>query len=289
MTLGYKKLSNVLNYIPKSLQNDLNDSEQWQSWALQALRTVLFNDRYINDIALIEIIDHRACLPDGIKRITSIEMYDGNATEAEIAALLSQNKYDSYLDDNTPMALGQGEDSEVSYSDSSYLLYHQIFLASSLFQNRFKPMRYIGKTNNKNFFSSSCWARINSKNCLDCFNEFSITTDKCLLTEAKTGWVCIQYEREPKDSDGDFLVIEEPIQLWQGIANYAIAQYWLEQTGYNKQGAYSLFERHLSISNTYLKETKGILTQMQMNLDVLDGVMFNESLMLKLPSVWTNR
>jgi hypothetical protein len=286
MTTNYKKLDYVLNFIPTSLQEDQKDSEQWLSWALQYLRKVNSDDRFVTDIAVLELDKHKACLPKGLKKIKAISMMP-----QEIEDSFRASSYNSYLDVGPETVLWQGEVSEQNDAEVAPTLYYQLYLQALNSMNTWRPMKYVGAINNKDYFTTECWKHINNENCSNCYNEFSITTDGCLMTSIEEGMICVMYTSEAKDDKNNFLAPEEPLELWQALAHYAISQYWLNKTGFITfaADAHKLYESHLRTAGFYLKEAKSILRQKSFSYRLHYAMTFDESEILRIPAVWKNK
>jgi hypothetical protein len=283
MFVGYKKLDYVLNFIPKEYQEMLGDTEQWLSWALQYLRTLNEHQRYFKAPALLEIVNHQACLPKGLRKIEMIKMHSVNSD------LISFTNGE--LNTNTiPSFLWQGEEVEINYSEAGISIYHQLVQAASLSSTSdWIPMRYVGNTNQKNMFSSSCWNTLFNPCGVNCYNEFSITPDHCLLTEAKEGVICIWYQSEAKDEDGNFIVPEDPIHLWMALAFFAIGQFWLSRTAFDKSGeAMNKANDFLFKANIWMREAKGIFKQRNFSIKSLMDVMYRDQDIIRSKAVFKN-
>lgn len=312
-TLNYKPLRHVLNYVPVSYRREEDDVDQWKSWALQCLRKVNMHQRYVYDVALIDINNHKGQLPAGIKKISSIKVLYRDPTDGELASLNSCIAYDSYkdvLEDTDPTTCETGEKTTTTttvtetlpggaeqttineksvYSPSQQCcsLNVKLFVQSEYYNNCFKPMRFIGTTG-ADYFTKTCFDVVHDQYRRNDYWEFSLSEDGCLLTEFKTGSVCIEYTRELKDND-EFLAPDHPEQLWSAMAHYGMAHYWLNRTGYKEQGAMSMYKEHLAISSNYLREAKGIFKLKSIDFATHLAITYNESAALKTPSVWTNK
>ncbi len=311
-SLEYKPLRHVMNYIPVTLRNEQSDVKQWESWALQKLRTVNMHQRYVYDFAFIDVNNHIGEIPAGLKQITGIYMLYKDPDAAETESLNSCVKYDNYKDaleddeedcptcnekvietTTTETILPGGatqsttiEKSTYSPSDTCCTINYQLFKSSPYFANCWRPMRFIGRTGS-DYFDRVCYNVIQQEYLSNDYNEFSITESGCIMTEFESGSVCIEYIREPKDGDS-FLAPAEPEHLWLGMAHYGMAQHWLNRTGFKEQNSMQMYQQHLALSRNYMTEAKGILKLKSISPRNQFGLLYNESRIMRVPSVFNN-
>ena len=274
--MTYKKINHVLTYIPQSFQRELNDTEQWLSWALQYLRTVSQEQRFVKELVCLPFTNHRLELPKGLKKITDIRLLTNDPTDEELEAISGCVAYDSYKQDAV--------DTDPTFSDTGCAVYHQMFLDSSYYNNCWKPMRYHGIAG-KNYFSSSCLKVIKSSNCSV---GFSLGVDCCLLIDEKDGYVCIEYLTEPKDSKGNFIVPEHPTHLWKALAHYGISQYFLNKSAFEAR-YYNLYEAEMMKARSYMREAKGIYKQQNLSFSMQSEIIAGDQRIIRVPAVWANR
>jgi len=311
-TLEYKPLRHVMNYIPNTYRRELDDVQQWESWALQKLRTVNMHDRFIHDLAFIDIVNHKGQLPAGLKKITGISILYKSPTDEELSSLNSCVKYDNYKDaladddetdcpscnetttetttEETTLPGGATKVTTVEKSFSSSAntccsLNYQLFLQTPYWENCWKPMRYIGRTH-KDYFTRKCYDSIHQEYARNDYTEFSITQDLCLLTEISSGTVCIEYVKEANDGD-NFLAPSHPEQLWLAMAHFGMAQYWLRRTTVEPQLAMNMFKENISLSRNSMLEAKGIMKLSGIDMKNHFSIMYNESRILKSPATWS--
>lgn len=277
--MNYKKLDHVFNFIPKSIREAEGDDDQIRSWALQYLRTIESSKMKVYGFAILTIEDHKTCLPVGLKKISSIKLLSREPTANEV---------DSIKQCATQSIENVEQDCEtgtcIAYSDYC-MIAHQLWL-NSPYKDLWADMQFVGTTNDS-YFTSSCYNRIRKTCDGACPLGFSINTDGCLLTEAKDGFICIEYSAEPKDDNGNFLVPEKPIHIWQAISQYAIAQHWLNRTGYKEQNAFQMYQNHLQIARNYMREAKSIMRMSGMSYSNHYALTFGEVAILKIPSVFS--
>lgn len=288
--MNYVKINNVMNFIPKSLREIQKDDDQWLSWALQSLRTVNTHELYTKDFILLEIDNHKCKLPEGLKKIISLKVLTDIPTDAQIASLnkcITIKPRDTNSSGTTPdpeITLTNSENSQIHYFDDFCGLYVQLFQESEYYKKAMKPLRYRG-VSKRNYFTSECYKQVTQ--CRDCYTGFSITPDNCLLLDCKKGLICIEYECEVKDNDGNFLIPKTPIQLWNAMAHYAIAHHWLNRTGNKEQNSVQMYEKHMFISSNFMREAKGIFRMQNIDFKLLSAITFKDTDIIKIPSVWS--
>jgi len=305
-------LSNILNFIPKTFQKDLEDPDQWKSWAFQSLRTAIPVGGYElreRRIAILTIEDHKVELPKGLQKIISLKQQFRNPNEEELTSLDQCVKYDGYKDrpekdscetvdckpcDPTDSLIcekilpdGTVEKKTIHYSNNC-LLQHKLFLHCNYYRNCFVRMKYVGRVSKEYFTRKSlqeCRTAVNRG-----YNRFSISGD-CLTTDLKSGIVCMEYEANITNEEGDLLVPANPIEMWQGMANYAISQYFLNKTLMENSRTYSnLHEKHLSMSSNLMKQVKGIFKMKAIcfstHMKIYNSQMYQ---LTQLPATWPHR
>jgi hypothetical protein len=248
----FKRLNYVLNFIPNSLKENQNDTEQWLSWALQASRSIQSQDLKLRNLTILAVEDHRVCLPKGLKRITDIKMLIKEPTEQELESLTQAVTYDNYKEAAGDLT------AEATESFTGYTIYHQLVLNSDYLKNNWQPMRYVGTAGHKDYFEGECWKIINGEECNNCFNEFSITVDGCILTQAKEGYIVLGYETELVNENGEFVFPEEPVHMWKAMASYCMYRHWENRIGYHEENSFRLAEYYRAQYASYLREAKGI-------------------------------
>ena len=291
--MNYKKINNVMNFIPKALREMQADDDQWLSWALQALRTVNTHELVAQEFAILEVVDHKALLPKGLKRITSIKMGGVNISDAEYASI-AQCMSTEPRDTTTGTSLENVMDEErheaesnVQYFNESCGINVQLFMASGYYNQSMKPLQYKGIATTNPYLSKACLNACMTSS--DCYTGFSISPEGCIFTDVPEGIICINYESEVKDDDGNFLIPNEPTALWNGMAHYAMAQYWLNKMSNKEQSALQFYRTHQQISSSFMREAKGIFRMKNINIKLLTAITYRDTDSLRIPSVWTNR
>jgi len=281
--MKYKPLSYVNSFIPKTIREAADDPKQFESWALQALRTVNFQQRYEHDLCLLYVDNHSARLPKGLKRITTIREISDPNTLLTVEQTLRNILYESTGDVG---ALGEEElqdENNVQVSYNTELLINYQIMFNSLVTNYARPLKYVGTTSS-NYFSKKCYYQL--IRCNDCVEHFSITHDGCIKTSFKTGYVCMEFIKEPMDENCDFVAPEQPVQLWNAMANYALAQYWLERDALGEQGANQRFVRHQRMYSNYINEAKGIMALQNIDLNLHTALQYRDQAILRFPKVF---
>ena len=287
--MKYRPLKGIFNYIPKGLREHQEDDPQWISWALQYLRTVETAELVQKDFALLQVTGRRATLPKGLRKITSIKMIAKLPTEQERTSLdscitIKREGYDITSGTNTDGRIEvTQEGSAIHYFQEGCGLYVDLFKSSLFVKNCMMPMKFVGVTH-KDYFSKACYQEMKENRCV---TNFSITSDGCILAD-RDGFVCIEYETEIKDGT-DFMAPERPIQLWQAMAAYAIAQHWQNRTSYKEQNAMKMYLEYLELARNYMREAKGIMRMKNISFSLMQAITSSDTNVLGLPSVFSNK
>lgn len=229
-------LDNVFNYLPKTLRRELSDDNQIRSWALQALRTVEHNQRYVKDISFHDIENHRANLPEDVYKIYKVSYATAQPTDLEISSLCACE--------------AQTDSANYSLEADCIPIYHQLFLNSDYYQAVFKPMAYKGSRLTDNYVCNVAWG--------GCHGFYSLNSLGTVMTfSEEEGFVAIEYLAEPKDDDGKFLVPDLP-QLWSGLSAWIKAKFYEDRSVMAEQNSYQLYQSNLSEARNWLNEARGI-------------------------------
>lgn len=290
--MNYKPINYVLNFIPKNFLTLDDDTDQWLSWALQFYRTLNSHERFEKDLCFIEVKNHKGYLPEGLKKIQKIQLFKQDIPTDVYSSLLQ----DVTIDDTCPATNSTITETTTTDGDvtivekktiheaSAWTINAALFHTSKLYNDYMLPLRNVGNTS-KDYFTKSCYDSLMRS---DCYNEFSLSNG-CLNTSFKEGVICLEYTREKMDDDNNFIIPAEPPQIWKALANYGIAQYWLNESALGKQNSFSLHERHLQMATNYMKEANGILKLKNISYKTQSAIINDELRILKIPLTWSNK
>lgn len=132
-----------------------------------------------------------------------------------------------------------------------YPIYYKQFLNSTYFKNHYTPLLYKG--NNSDLLCPSCPNKYSN-----CQNVFSIDKNRILHTNINSGYLCIEYDTEMLDEEGNFLIIDLT-EIKRYLAYYAEALHWRERAAVKEQSAANMAQDALTKAELYFKKSRGIL------------------------------
>ncbi len=263
--MKYVPLKAVLNYISTAIQEEEKSETQLLSWAMQALRSVEFPQKYERKICFLEVKDNKATLPQGWREINLVTYMVSNPTETDVASLAYciQDNFESNCS-----------------SETEYLckipINFGLFVASTYYNNNFRPLRAVQK-----------YKGIGTKCCTfdDC-SGFSIKGD-CIYVDYPEGILCIDYDVE-YNIDGNYLIPDDA-DLMRGLAEYIKYMHWEGRGDRHEERALSISEMHLIRAERLLQKAKGKFFLRAVDEDVLKGIMFGQAKIFYVPSAYANR
>jgi len=233
----YTPLNAILDrsYFPANLRKESNDDDIL-SYGLDAYRLLNLPLEYQRKIEVKEIINHNVELPSDIHDINLVTYLNSDSCVNN--------------DSNNLMPIAHNE---------NYNIFYKIWQDSQFYNERFLPMRNIG-----NSASISC-TTCNNSLLNKCSETFSITPAKSLMTSIKDGFVCLDYDAEIKDENGNFLIINTPeIKRYLGL--YAQMQLWLERAAGKEEQAFSMYKELTRMTELAMRKARGI--QIMKNIDI---------------------
>jgi hypothetical protein len=244
-TIKLVKIDNVFNYIPDQIRNEMNDDAQIKSWVLQCLRTIHHQQRFIRDISFHEIENHKVYLPEDLHSIWKVSYAVRRPTELETERLCECE--------------AQTDAANFDLDPDCVSIYHELFITSDYYRNGFKPMAYKGKKLTDNYVCNVNWG--------GCHGFYSLNSTATIMNVSEaSGFVAIEYNVEPKDTHGDFLVPDLP-QLWEALSKHVIAKYY-EIKSLRNPNLYSMKVQYTQESKILLNEVRGIFKLSNINTSI---------------------
>lgn len=286
--MQFIKLQTVLNRIPPAIRKEDYD-ENLLSYALDGLRFFSFNQKYINKIAIVPIHNHIVQIPEDLHSVNLVTYQADEPTDEyalDMFCFCEDTKCgtcqkavscgnpgiyvgsdNNVFCDTCSGCLTEKEEFESrTNSICRHNISYQLFLDSRYYNELHLPLKFIG--NGSNVLCTSCPNRFVQ----DCSETFSIDpTISVFKTSIKDGWVCINYEAELKDNDGDFLIPKHS-KLIEGLASYAEARHWQNRSAMHEQAAESRFERRLFRAEQLLRSAKGSLLLREINPNTINQI-----------------
>lgn len=188
-------------------------------WASQALRSLKAKQLYESTTSFIEVINHKAKLPIGVKIIEQI-FYKDNFTGDDI--------------DSIEVYTSNANDFAVTKSNSD-------FMQSPYYQNHWKALRLATST----FHNQVVLKDSPNFNCTcGCEGEYSINKNNCVITSFESGYIAVSYLRFPMNDEGEFLIPDD-INILKSIKNYVLMKIWEKRYNFKEEGAAPRYQHYL--------------------------------------------
>jgi len=231
--IKYIPIHAIMNQIAKVVKDD-EDEIQLISWANDIFRTSELPFRYTLKYALLDVINHKAKLPDGVHRILDV-LHSNNYPDQTVQTILRD------------------------YGDYRLIVTQQIFFSSAYYQS-FRPAKYKGQ-NREAFIDEDVYCRQKQ-----CEIGFSVdATLSCLTVDVPDGELYIEYFSTVTDEG--VILIPDDADLIRGLALYAEAQYWRNKAYSHEDMANKFYMDNLQMSTTLLTKFKGKQLLRAINVD----------------------
>lgn len=225
MTTNYVSIKSVLYDLSLVINERFWNENQMLEWAYKALRLIRSDSMLVGKLATLNLIDHKAELPDDFKYLIQI-MYQfvDSATAATIDNMIFPP--DSTLPDqlNQPVA--------------SMLTW--------------KPMRL---TSNP-YHASICLDQSITA-CPGCTHSFSVSNDLVITSTLQAATIMVAYLGYPTDPVTGEGLIPDNEELKEAILYYLLYRYWMAKYNMMEDGADSRMKNYLSMWNTLSKKAAG--------------------------------
>lgn len=253
--ITYTPLAAALRYIPKPLYSYSTEAD-FLSWMLDGYRELNLNSRYEGKVQIFEIHDNKIVLPQEIKEINMVTHMFKQPISADINSLT-----DCLC--NPDLASSPEDTNAVC----SYSLSYKLFLDSSYYNNNYTPLRYVG--NSSSILCKNC----PNKN-TPCQQTFTVDSNRVLHTSLCEGFLCIDYDTEVTDEDGNILIPD--IQaLRQYLSYFAQARHWEERAAIKEQSAPQMFQDYLAKAEIYLRKVRGIDGLRRLDANSISGMQWD--------------
>lgn len=243
------KLDHIFNFVPTVLRDKMADDDQIKSWAMQAARSLNFKHfQYVRDIAFVQVTNHKATFPTGLKRIQKVHAFENSTlSTSEVDAL-----YNCCSEDDDFTLYPEGK----TFAEACPI-YHRLFVTSTFWSNCWEPVKRVQNLTEDYL----CKSEVNDCNLLYAYdNQTGIAQ-----FSFKEGLVAVTGYYNNQDSDGDFLLPEEPTELWWYMSKY-IESRWLQNRMYmGEQGLTTFYDTARKEETNYRNALRGIWTRMSFN------------------------
>ena len=263
--MNYIPIKAVLNYVSQAIQEEEQSELQLISWALQALRSVDFPQKYERKICILEVKDSKATLPLGWRELNYVSYMFQEPTQKDVDTLAYEYK-DEF-------------DTECSTSENicKIPLNFGLFVHSDYYNNNWLPMSGL---KNQGIGTNCC-------NIPNCKYSFSIKNN-CIYTDLQEGYISVDYITEYKDEDNNFLVPDDA-DLLRGMAEYIKYMHWEGRADRHEQNSFNRSQVHLRQAEILLKKAKGKFYLRSVDEDIIKGIQYGKIKIVYVPAAYNYR
>lgn len=216
----YVPLEALMNYVPDNIRQQV-DKLQILSWANLIYRTYQLPHQEELKIVSINIVSHKAKLPDDVVRILDVRH---NAPQYDFPKEI-------YRD----------------YGDNRLIIAQEVFFSSPYYLQA-KPLKYIGQ-NRSVLIDADLY-------CQKCEVGFSVNkTMDCLIIDYPDGEAILIYKSLVTEN-GDLMIPDDP-DLMMGLSYFVQSKYWEDKIYAHEQNAYQLADSMHAKSRQHLEAFKG--------------------------------
>lgn len=258
---NYTPIDRILLNIPKPVRENAEDIDLL-GYALDAYNLLDITDRNEEVLKILPISNFKAKIPNDAREIYLVTYF---ASEEDLFAP------DCDLDEEAPTH---------SAEESLSLAEMQSFVNSSLYQERFYPLKFKG---NSSRVCCSCPTLQGS-----CPQYFSIDVNKNIVTSFREGYICLFYSRPIKDENNNYLIYDYP-EVIQYLAYYASFIHTQDRLWRHEEGAVGLCELMMDLTDTWWKKAIGVIRLRNLDANLIRSINFtntpNQRLM-RLPKAY---
>jgi hypothetical protein len=248
--MNYVSIRNIFSYL--TLPDDSWDDDIVLEFAYQAYETMTERKvhGYVQDVALLNVANHKAKLPKGFRLIGPVtymlEQITNNLTTSDDDDLTpATDQTYKYNVDDLERIQHQG-------IVNNYNLYTGLF-SSDWYVNNFVMMRPMNVPFTMQYNCDDC-PNLNST----CDYVYSIDKFGNLTTNLLEGKICVTYMRDPVDDSGDTLVIDHP-DVFNAMAAYVQMKLWEMRIFEDPRTGSSIYQMYLDKWEKLAAKVKGML------------------------------
>lgn len=259
--MNYIKLDNVFNYVPAPTRTMFGDDDQMLSWAFQGWK-LLHDSRTakVKDVAILDVVNHKATFPSDAKRILSVSVYNDNCvsddTLASICDSIELPSNDSYA------------------SACSVHLKH--FYDSDFYTNCWIS---VARARNHN---ADYLCKVDNISCNHLWT--SKPGSNVATFDFLEGVIAVEYETVAKDDNDNLMLPEEPEVLWHFLGAFVKYKLWDYYMALGKEGAFRNKREYQTEMAVLKVDAKRAITHMGVSAFVHRHLVFDESRLMKMPS-----
>lgn len=277
----YIPLSSILNFIPKGIRQE-DTPDNLLSYALEYYRELKFPMQEESAIVVKPIDNHKVQLDDCIKNINVVNYLKSEPTCEEEYGVCDDNNLDCEPCERESAGYETRTNNICNYS-----LNYKLFLDSPYYNNNFFPLKYVGNTS-YNLVCKDCPNRFfNYEN-----NTFSVDKNRILWTSLQSGYLCIDYNTEIKNEDGEYLIVDEP-EIKRYLAYASEYEHWRDRISYEVDNKNINREAVvLQRANLYYLKARGVLAKKGFDANMNRAITFTETTnqkLIRIPALYYNQ
>lgn len=259
--IAYTKINSVLPLILKSVREE-DTNLNLLSYALDAYRMIEGPSHTIEEVAVYEIKDHKAQLCSDIKTVNLATYLFQNPSNSECTS----------LSDCLNITSGESQE-EYNLTSSSnpcagnYAIAHKLYLSTDYYNNNFAPLKYVGTSS---FICTECFNRF----CHNCNETFSVDHNKIMWTSFAEGYVCLLYDVEAKNEDGEFLIIDD-VEVKKFLALYAEHEHFRNRFFMHEEGTGQNLSMLSGQVNYWYNKAKAAIRKTTLNATLIGEITNN--------------
>lgn len=257
--MNYVPIDNIFNYLPRPVRTSMNDDDLIMGWALNAYtKENRKHTQYVRQIYFANIGSHKISIPSDYKDIHKISVLE----ESNISGLIDL------------FNCAECEEDRQENRENPCPITHRYFLNSSYYSsNAWKAMTKVA------MLSDDFFCRVPSVSCKPLY----FIKDGEIFTSSSSGIVALDYYAYLKNSEGKFILPEEPAEMWQYLASAVERQYLqerayaaIEESGIDgsrkRQAITSMLHTAIVNEGLYLDKWHGIGTLSDLNISHLAAI-----------------
>lgn len=230
---NYITLRSVLGHLPGPVKTE-GRTIDFLLWFLEALRTLPDVTTTVSKMMIVEIVNGKVELDKSIKLLNEVRYLSCAPTESCFESL------SACVTATTPQDLTP----QVCEPTINF----KMFLDSPYYKRNYSLMRYVGE--DRSLLCKNC-----PNNMCDSTYTFTVTPEKILYTTLQDGWLCINYDTEVCDDNGD-LLIPDVIEIIQYLVSYALMKHFEQRMFLKEEQTFNFFQTYRQQAEIFFKKAR---------------------------------
>lgn len=241
---NYVKWDIINSYLTLPEYNELDVLKQ----VYNAVRELDVKDIYTKQVCIKKVVDHKADLPDGLKKIEAIAYMHNDWDDKELVSECPDCIYPNVVSTHAQQVTAV----------MPMLPYY--FMSTKYFKKFFRLLKWVNIPFAGEYLCDSC-PNFNNEDCYDTYDVIPETHQIQTHTIEK-GTICISYLALPEDQDGE-LLIPDDARIFEIIASYIKMKYWevekqmADYMNYNRcNSEYTIAKREYGVKKAHYIGTR---------------------------------